>query len=70
MLRICRLKKGKTLRQVARELGVSEVGLCRIEKGQAYIPPAWRKKLINYYDVSPIEIFDPETGWPVLIKEE
>ncbi len=66
-LRVYRVKTGKTLRQVARELGIPEVGLCRVERGQAYIPPAWRAKLADFYAVDISEICDPETGWPVLV---
>ncbi len=66
-LRLLRVKTGKTLRQVAQELQIPEVGLCRVERGHAYIPPAWREKLTSYFNVKISEICDPETGWPVLV---
>lgn len=68
-LRLHRVKTGKTLRQMARELGIPEVGLCRVERGQAYIPPAWRQKLADFFGVPVSEICDEETGWPVLINQ-
>jgi|GEM_PF-1380347 len=69
-LRLYRVKTGKTLRQVARELGIPEVGLCRVERGQGYIPPAWRQKLASFFGVPVSEICDPTTGWPVLVDME
>ncbi len=67
VLRVYRVKTGKTLRQVARELGIPEVGLCRVERGQAYIPPAWREKLADFLAVPVSEICEEATGWPVLV---
>lgn len=69
-LRLYRVKTGKTLRQVARELGIPEVGLCRCERGQAYIPPAWRERLAKALGVQVEDICDSETGWPVLVDME
>lgn len=68
-LRVYRVKTGKTLRQTARELGISEMSLCRIERGQAYVPPGWRQKLADFFGVPVSEICDPATGWPTLIDQ-
>lgn len=70
VLRLRRVKTGKTLRQVARELGISEIGLCRIERGQAYVPPKWRRPLAEVLGVEPEEILDPKTGWPKFVESE
>lgn len=66
-LRLYRVKTGKTLRQVARELGIPEAGLCRVERGQAYVPPPWQQKLADFFGVPVSEICDPTTGWPLLV---
>lgn len=65
-LRLLRVKTGRTLRQVARELQIPEVGLSRVEKARAYIPPAWRERLAQALGVRVEDICDPATGWPKL----
>ncbi|MCG0276604.1 MAG: helix-turn-helix domain-containing protein [Thermosediminibacteraceae bacterium] len=69
-LRVYRVKTGKTLRQTAQELGISEIQLCRIERGQSYIPPHLRQKLANFFGVPISEICDEATGWPILVDME
>lgn len=66
-MRILRVKRGLTIRKLAKELGIHECYLTRIERGQAYVPPALREKLVNFFGVDVSEICDPETGWPVLV---
>lgn len=66
-LRLLRLKAGLTVRAAAKELGVHETWLSRIEKGRAVVPESWREKLAAYYKVPPEELYDPATGWPVLV---
>ena len=69
VLRLERLKKGKQLREVAREIGIPEVSLSRIENGQGYVPPAYRERLANYYGLAPYELWN-EFGWPLIVAEE
>ncbi|WP_041537640.1 helix-turn-helix domain-containing protein [Carboxydothermus hydrogenoformans] len=69
-LRVLRVKTGKTLRQIANELRISEIQLCRIERGQSYIPPHLRQKLADFFSVSVSEICDEATGWPILVDME
>lgn len=68
-LRVYRVKTGKTLRQTAQELGISEIQLCRIERGQSYIPPHLRQRLADFFGVSISEICDETTGWPILVDQ-
>lgn len=68
VLKLERLKKGKRRREVARELGIPEVALCRVENGQAYVPPGWRSRLADYYGVSPSELWN-EYGWPLIVVD-
>lgn len=66
-MRLLRVAKGLTLRQAAKGLGMHESWYCRIERGQAYVPPHLREKLAGFYGVPVNEICDPVTGWPVLV---
>ena len=66
-LRLLRVRKGLTLRDVSRELGIHDTWLCRIERGQNYIPYHWRHVLADFFGVPVSEICDPETGWPILV---
>ncbi len=67
-LRLARVKTDLTLRQFSRQHGFSEIVLCRIERGQSYVPPAWREKLAEALDREPDQLWDPVTGWPRLTK--
>ncbi|KXG76615.1 hypothetical protein AN618_15080 [Fervidicola ferrireducens] len=69
-LRLLRTRKGLTIREVSKMLGIPETELCRIEKGQAYIPPKWRPKIADFFGVPISEICDITTGWPVLVDME
>jgi len=69
VLRLERLKKGKQLREVAREIGIPEVSLSRIENGQGYVPPAYRERLATYYGLPPGELWN-EYGWPLIVAEQ
>jgi transcriptional regulator with XRE-family HTH domain len=66
-VRITRIKTGLSLRAFAKTYGLSEVTLCRIEKGNQYIPPVWRDRLAKALNSSIDELCD-EHGWPRLIK--
>jgi transcriptional regulator with XRE-family HTH domain len=63
VLRLARVRTGLTLRAFARRHGLSEVTLCRIERGVQYIPPGWRAKLAEALGLS-IEAICDERGWP------
>ncbi|HHY39480.1 MAG TPA: helix-turn-helix transcriptional regulator [Clostridia bacterium] len=66
-LRLRRVRTGKTLRQFAREIGINEGTLIRIERGQCYVPKKWREPLAQALGVDPEEVLDPQTGWPRLV---
>ena len=66
-LRLARTKTGKTMRHFAREHGFAETALCRIERGQAYIPEKWRQRLASSLQIGIDELCD-ERGWPRFIK--
>lgn len=61
--RLERLKMGLTMREFARQVGIHEDQLGRVERGQAYIPPAWRNKLAKALDVSEDALCSAD-GWP------
>jgi len=63
VLRLQRVRTGKTLRQFARENDLSEVVLCRIERGKQYISPAAREVLANALGM-PVDQICDEHGWP------
>ncbi|SHF60757.1 Helix-turn-helix domain-containing protein [Desulfofundulus australicus DSM 11792] len=67
-LRVLRMRTGKTLRAFAKEYGFNETVLTRIERGQYYVPPAWREPLANALGCEVKDICDPKTGWPKLVK--
>lgn len=67
-LKVLRAKTGLTLRQTAKEIGIHETFLCRIERGQSYLPPNLRERLAAFYGVKVETICNPQTGWPVLVK--
>jgi transcriptional regulator with XRE-family HTH domain len=66
-LRIARIKTGLSLRQFARNNGLSETTLSRIERGTQYVPPKWRLALAAALDLAVIEICD-DRGWPSLLS--
>lgn len=65
-LKLLRIQKGLKLKEAAQAIGLHPTWLSRIECGQSWIPPHLREKLANFYGVSPEEICDLETGWPIL----
>lgn len=67
-LRLLRLQADMTLREFAKELGLSETLLVRVERGHSYVPPAWRAKLAGALGRRPEELWDPVTGWPKLVR--
>ncbi len=69
VLKFERLKRGKQLREVAREIGMPEVSLCRVENGQGYVPPAYRERLAEFYGLAPDELWN-EYGWPLIVADE
>lgn len=69
-MRVLRVKRGLTIRKLAKELGIHECWLNRMERGQNYIPPHLRQKLADFFGVPISEICDEVTGWPVLVDME
>lgn len=69
ILKFERLKRGKQLREVANEIGMPEVSLCRCENAQGYVPPAYRERLAKYYGLNPAELWN-EYGWPLIVAEQ
>jgi transcriptional regulator with XRE-family HTH domain len=63
VLRLARVRTGLTLRAFARRYGLSEVTLCKIERGAHYIPPTWRPRLAAALGL-PVEAICDERGWP------
>ena len=63
-LRIARIKTGLSLRAFARNLGIPETTLCKIERGTHYVPPAWRSKLAEAVGLTIAEICNEE-GLPL-----
>lgn len=53
LLRELREDRGRSLRGVARELGVDPSYLSRVETGQKPIPSALQGKLADYYETDP-----------------
>lgn len=66
-LRVLRVKTGRSIREFAKILGMPENVLNRIERGQLYVPPKWRRPLAEALGVPEEEICDPRTGWPRLV---
>lgn len=64
-LRVARVRTGLNLRQFARDYGLSEARLCKVERGIEYIPPAWREVLAKALGVSVQDLID-ERGFPKL----
>jgi len=69
-LRVLRVTRGLSIRELSQELEVHETWLCRIERGQNYIPPHLRQKLADFFGVPVSEICDELTGWPILVDME
>ncbi|MDN5331413.1 MAG: helix-turn-helix protein [Tepidanaerobacteraceae bacterium] len=69
-LRILRVKRGLTIRKLAKELEIHECWLNRMELGQSYIPPHLRQKIADFFGVQVSEICDEATGWPILVDME
>lgn len=69
VLKFERLKRGKQLREVARQIGMPEVSLCRVESGQGYVPPAYRERLAEFYELPPDQLWN-EYGWPLIVADE
>jgi DNA-binding XRE family transcriptional regulator len=63
-LRIARIKTGLNLRAFAKNLGIPETTLCKIERGTHYVPPAWRPKLAEAVGLTVEEICNEE-GLPL-----
>ncbi|GFN22440.1 helix-turn-helix domain-containing protein [Thermanaeromonas sp. C210] len=66
-LRLLRVRKGLTLKYMAAQIGLNETWYCRMERGQNYIPPHYRKKTAEFFGVPVSEICDEATGRPVLV---
>lgn len=56
-LRLLRVRKGLTLKDMAAQIGLNETWYCRMERGQNYIPPHLRQKLADFFG-------SEETGRP------
>jgi len=69
-LRLLRVRKGLTLKDMAAQIGLNETWYCRMERGQNYIPPHLRQRLADFFGVPISEICDEVTGWPVLVDME
>jgi ribosome-binding protein aMBF1 (putative translation factor) len=68
VIRLARVKAGLSLRDFARKHKFPESAFCRVERGQAYVPPNWRKRLAKALGLSIEEICDLTTGWPKIIR--
>lgn len=64
-LRIARVRTGLNLRAFAREQGLPEARLCKVERGIEYVPPAWRPLLAKALGVTEQDLVD-ERGFPKL----
>ncbi|MGB9813474.1 MAG: helix-turn-helix domain-containing protein [Thermovenabulum sp.] len=69
-LRILRVKRDLTIKELSQKVGVNTTWYCRMERGQSYIPPHLRQKLADFFGVQISEICDPKTGWPILIDNQ
>lgn len=63
-LRIARIKTGLSLRAFAKNVGIPETTLCKIERGTHYVPPGWRPKLAEAVGLRVEEICNEE-GLPL-----
>jgi len=69
VIRIARIKTGMSLRDFAKVNGLSEVTLCKVERGKGYIPPSWRNILSEALNL-PVEAICDEKGWPLLDRSQ
>jgi hypothetical protein len=67
-IRLARVKTGSSLRDFAKKNRFPESAYCRVERGQAYVPPNWRKRLAKALGLSIEEICDLATGWPKILR--
>lgn len=54
--RVLRAKRGETLKDAAKKLGVSPSYISSVETGRRPFPKEWRKKIINSYKLTEDEI--------------
>ncbi len=52
LLREIRAKRGASVRQVARQVGVDPSYVSRVERGEKQASPAFRQRLVDHYGVS------------------
>ena len=66
-LRVARVATGLTMKEFAKKHGLNADRLCRIERGQMYVPPAWRPILSEVLDIRQDELID-DRGIPRLFE--
>lgn len=69
-IRLIRIKGEKTIREIAKEIGMSETELIKIDNGRMWVPTKWRSPLANALGITADEIIDPATGLPVFVNIE
>lgn len=65
-MRMVRIAKGITLRDLAAQQGFSEVNMYRLDEGTGYCPPRWREPLAKALNVPTAQLWD-SNGWPLLV---